>query len=225
MLDGPSAPSDRLGRCPPRTWKRCMCGCSRGASRTTSPCFKLRRPPAGTPLLKEPKGSPGPSAARPELAPGCVLRIPTKWCLAARGGDGYHFRYANQNPRGTDCARHMGLQSGEACGKIRVGPCSRTCSLIRGAEDLWRAARNPKVATHPRCVPSRKGLSWLDHRRLDSWLQNRDRPSLALPCHAQPRPFAAAPHPSPLRTMLLRFQDIQHGHPDPVAGQRNYPTY
>ena len=149
MLDGPSAPSDRLGRCPPRTWKRCACGLSRGNSRATSPCFQLRRPPAGTPLLKEPKGSPRPSAARPELAPGCVLRIPTKWCLAARGGDGYHFRYASQNPRGTDCARHMGLQSGEACGKIRVGPCSRTCSLIRGAEDLWRAARNPKVATQP----------------------------------------------------------------------------
>ena len=115
--------------------------------------MRLTRPPAATPLHKEPKGSPGPPPARPDLAPGSELRIPTKWCPATRGSDGDHFRDANQDPHGTDCARHRGLQSGEVCGGLRVGSCSRTYLLIRGAGDLWRAARNPKAATrHKVCA-------------------------------------------------------------------------
>ena len=139
----------------------------------------LTRPPAKAPLHKEPEGSTGPPPARPDLAPGPELRIPTKWCLTLQGECGYHFRDANQNPHGTDCARRRGLQSGEACGGLRVSSCSRAYLLIRGAGDLWRAARNPKAATRPkatnsqgaesqgdapRCVPSRKGLPRLDHR-------------------------------------------------------------
>ena len=138
---------------------------------------RLTRPPAATPLHKEPKGSPGPPPARPDLAPGSELRIPTKWCPATRGSDGDHFRDANQDPHGTDCARHRGLQSGEVCGGLRVGSCSRTYLLIRGAGDLWRAARNPKAATrHKVCAlperPATAGpplLGWLASKNVRAY--------------------------------------------------------